>query len=74
VFGVKRLSRVWVVLCLASNGRHLSGWYCVWRQTAVTCLGSIVLASNGRHLSGCYWVCVFVSASVLLKLFNSSNE
>jgi len=42
VFGVKRPSPVWLVLCLASNGRHLSVWYCVWRLTAVTCLVDIV--------------------------------
>jgi len=45
--------------CLASNGRHLSAWYCVWRQTAVNCLCGIdqCLASNGRHLSA--WYCVW---------------
>jgi len=54
VFGVKRLSPVLVVLCLASNGRHLSGWYCVWRQTAVTtmCMVSVaVLVRTWTQLS-----------------------
>ena len=34
-FGVKRPLPVWVVLCLASNGCHLSVWYCVWRHIYV---------------------------------------
>jgi len=60
----------------ASNRLHLSGWYCFWRQTAVTCLGGIVcgvkrpspvlvvlcMASNGRHLSG--WYCVWRQTAV----------